>query len=151
MNLNTLTPAKGSVKKAKKRLGRGQGSGKGGTSTKGNKGHQARTGYKRHKHSEGGQTPLQRRLPKFGFNNIFRVAYTAMNLDKVQELIEKYNFPIVDVDTLRKHGIISKTERVKILGRGELKKKIDISAHAFSETAKNAIEKLGGKITVVKN
>ena len=151
MDLSHLKPAKGSLKKAKKRLGRGQGSGKGGSSTKGHKGHQARAGYKRNKASEGGQTPLQRRMPKFGFKNIFRQEYTAMNLDTVQELVDKYKFPVVDIDTLRKHRIISKSEKVKVLGRGALKPKIDISAHAFSETAKNAIEKMGGKITIIKN
>lgn len=150
MNLSNLKPAKGSVHKEKKRLGRGQGSGKGGNAGKGSKGHQSRSGYKSSKHSEGGQTPLQRRLPKFGFNNIFRVEYTAINLDKVQELVEKYKFTSFDLDGLKNNKLISKTERVKILGRGELKKKIDVAAHAFSASAKAAIEKLGGTATVIK-
>ncbi len=147
MNLSKLTPAEGSVKKEKKRLGRGQGSGKGGTSTKGHKGAQSRSGYSQKRGFEGGQMPLQRRVPKFGFNNSnFRIEYLGINLDVIQKLIdEKKLKETIDIATLIESGLASKNDLVKILGRGELKSKIEINAHAFSETAIKAIEAKGGK------
>lgn len=150
MNLNSLTPAKGSVHKHKKRLGRGQGSGKGGTSTKGHKGGQSRSGYKRKVGFEGGQMPLQRRIPKFGFTNINRKEYSAINLDTLQKLSETHKVSAIDTKTLYKHGLISKKDLVKVLGRGELKSKLDVTAHAFSASAKTAIEAAGGKAVVLE-
>lgn len=144
MKLHNLTPARGSVKNQKKRLGRGQGSGKGGTSTKGHKGAQSRSGYSQKKGFEGGQMPLQRRVPKFGFNNISRVEYTGINLDILQGLADSKKVSAVDIEFLVKNGLAGKNDRVKILGRGELKAKLEVKAHAFSETAKAAIEAKGG-------
>ena len=146
MELNNLKPAKGSVSKSK-RIARGQGSGRGGTATKGHKGAQSRSGYKSRAWFEGGQMPLQRRTPKRGFKNINRVDYKVINLDKLQELVDKYKFKTVDVETLRESNLMARTDKLKILGRGELKAKIDVSAHAFSEVAKKAIEANGGKTT----
>jgi large subunit ribosomal protein L15 len=146
MKLNTLKPAKGSVKKGK-RIGRGQGSGRGGTSTKGHKGAKSRSGYKSRDGFEGGQMPLQRRLPKFGFNRPQKVVFKPVNLDDLQELIEKTKAKKVDLELLSKNGIIGKGDQVKILGRGELKSKVDVAAHQFSTSAAEAIEKLGGKVT----
>ena len=146
MKLNTLTPAKGSVKRGK-RIGRGQGSGRGGTSTKGHKGAKSRSGYKHRIGFEGGQMPLQRRVPKFGFNRPQKVVFKPVNLDILQELVEKTKAKAVDLELLSKNGIIGKGDMVKVLGRGELKTKIDVSAHHFSSTAVEAIEKLGGKVT----
>jgi large subunit ribosomal protein L15 len=143
MNLSTLKPAEGSVKK-NKRLGRGAGSGRGGTSTRGHKGAQSRSGYSAKKGFEGGQMPLQRRLPKFGFKNINRVEYHGINLDVLQGLAEKKKLTSVDVDTLVANGLASKRDLVKILGRGEIKVKLDVKAHAFSASAKAAIEAQGG-------
>ncbi|MDZ4824278.1 MAG: 50S ribosomal protein L15 [Flavobacteriales bacterium] len=143
MNLNTLKPAKGSVR-TRKRLGRGQGSGLGETSGRGNKGAGQRSGTKRKFGFEGGQMPLQRRLPKFGFKNINRVEYKGINLDSLQILIEKYSLTEVTPATLVEHGISSKKDLVKILGRGELTSKVNVTAHSFSASAKEAIEKLGG-------
>ena len=148
MNLNTLKPAKGSVKN-RKRIGRGEGSGHGGTSTRGHKGAGSRSGTKRKIGFEGGQMPLQRRLPKFGFKNINRVDYKGINLDTLQMLVEKHNITVVTHDTLVEHGICSKKDLVKVLGRGELKGKLDVSAHGFSAAAKEAIEKLGGTVTTI--
>ncbi|MFT4521697.1 MAG: large subunit ribosomal protein L15 [Bacteroidia bacterium] len=143
MDLSNLKPAEGSTKN-RKRIGRGQGSGRGGTSTKGHKGAQSRTGYSRKAGFEGGQMPIQRRLPKRGFKNPFRVEYTAFNLDKLQELIDKYKFTEITPEALHAANLISKTEKIKVLSRGELKSGITIKAHAFSASAKEAIEKAGG-------
>ena len=147
MNLSNLSPAKGSVR-ANTRKGRGQGSGKGGTSTRGHKGAQSRSGYSAKKGFEGGQMPLQRRVPKFGFKNMFRVEYRGINLDMIQQLVDNKKIETIDVETLVANGLASRNDLVKILGRGELKTKIEVKAHAFSETAKKAIESAGG--TAVK-
>jgi large subunit ribosomal protein L15 len=148
MNLSNLKPAEGSIKN-RKRIGRGEGSGHGGTSTRGHKGAGQRSGTKRKIGFEGGQMPLQRRLPKFGFKNINRVEYKGINLDTLQFLVEKYSLTEVTHDTLVEHGICSKKDLVKVLGRGELKGKLNVSAHGFSATAKEAIEKLGGTVTTL--
>ena len=150
MSLNNLQPAKGSNKTSGKRLGRGQGSGKGGTSTKGHKGAQSRSGYSIKIGFEGGQMPLQRRVPKFGFKNINRVEYKGINLDSVQALADKLKIDAIDVDTLINNGLANKKDLVKILGRGELKSKLKISAHGFSKTAIAAVEAKGGEIEVIK-
>ena len=144
MNLSSLKPAAGSVK-TKKRLGRGHGSGMGGTSTRGHKGAQSRSGYSQKSHFEGGQMPVQRRVPKFGFKNINRVEYKALNLDTIQALVEKTNVAVVDTEVLLSNGLISKTDLVKVLNRGELKAAVEVKVHAFSKTAAEAIEKAGGK------
>ncbi|HLG02252.1 MAG TPA: 50S ribosomal protein L15 [Bacteroidia bacterium] len=149
MNLSSLKPAKGSNKKDGKRLGRGQGSGKGGTSTKGHKGAQSRSGYSSKRGFEGGQMPLQRRLPKFGFINISRVEFKGINLDAIQALAEKKKLSTIDPAALIANGLISRNDKVKILGRGEIKTKIDITAHAFSASAKAAIEAKGGSATTL--
>lgn len=143
MNLSTLKPAEGSVKK-RKRIGRGPGSGRGGTSTRGHKGAQSRSGYSKKIGFEGGQMPLQRRVPKYGFKSLNRVAYVAVNLDALQDLAERFKLNTIDVDTLREHGLIAKKDLVKVLGRGELKSKLEVKAHAFSESAAKAIEAQGG-------
>jgi large subunit ribosomal protein L15 len=143
MNLNNLTPAKGSVK-SEKRIARGQGSGHGGTSTRGHKGAKSRSGYSSKIGFEGGQMPLQRRVPKFGFKNINRVEYKAINLDILQALVDKKNITEFTIDVLRDNGLVSRNDLVKILGRGELKAKINVTAHKFSETAKAGIEAQGG-------
>jgi large subunit ribosomal protein L15 len=143
MNLSNLKPAKGSVKKGK-RIGRGQGSGRGGTSTKGHKGHQSRSGYKRKIGFEGGQMPLQRRVPKFGFNNLSRVEYKAINLSTLQTLAEGKKLDSIDLNTLVEAGLISKKDKIKILGNGKLTLKLDVKAHAFSKSAVAAIESLQG-------
>lgn len=147
MNLSNLRPAAGSIK-AKKRIGRGQGSGRGGTSTRGHKGAQSRSGYSKKIGFEGGQMPLQRRVPKFGFKSLNRIEYVGVNLDVLQELADKFNLTSIDLDTLKQHGLMAKKDLVKILGRGELKAKLDITAHAYSATAKESIEAAGG--TIVK-
>lgn len=144
MNLSTLTPAKGSVKNPKKRLGRGQGSGKGGTSTKGHKGAQSRSGYSSKRGFEGGQMPLQRRVPKFGFKNINRVEYRGINLDVIQALVDENKVDTIDIPFLISKGLAHKNDKVKVLGRGELKSKVEVKVHAFSATAKSAIEATGG-------
>src|ERR1041385_3077984 len=138
MNLSNLKPAEGSVRK-NKRLGRGTGSGKGGTSTRGHKGAQSRSGYTSKRGFEGGQMALQRRVPKFGFKNPFRIEYHGINLDTLQTLAENKKLSSIDFKVLVENGIASKTDRVKILGRGELKAKLDVKVHAFSATAKAAI------------
>jgi large subunit ribosomal protein L15 len=143
MELNNLKPAKGSVK-AKKRIGRGQGSGRGGTSTRGHKGQKSRSGYSRTIGFEGGQMPLQRRVPKFGFKSINRIEYKGINISTLQTLAEKKNLKKVDVQVLLEAGLISKHDKVKILGNGELKTKLDVKAHAFSKSAIQAIESLQG-------
>lgn len=145
MNLSNLQPAEGSTKN-RKRIGRGTGSGRGGTSTRGHKGAGSRSGYKSKVGFEGGQMPLQRRVPKVGFNPINRTEYVSINLDALQALAEKYNLTAIDFDTFREHGLASKNDLVKVLGRGELKAKLDITAHAFSATAQKAIEAVGGAI-----
>lgn len=149
MNLSSLQPAKGSIKKEGKRLGRGQGSGKGGTSSKGHKGAQSRSGYSRKRGHEGGQMPLQRRLPKFGFTNINRVEYKGINLDSLQQLADKRKLNTIDIAALVANGLVSKNDKVKILGRGELKGKLDVKVHAFSASAKAAIEAQGGSATTL--
>jgi len=146
MKLNTLKPASG-ARKNRKRIGRGQGSGRGGTSTRGHKGAQSRSGYSNRYGSEGGQMPLQRRLPKFGFHNRFRVAYKAVNLDTLQELADKIKKDTIDVQVLVDNNLAGKKDLIKILGRGELKGKLNVSAHAFSGSAVEAIEKSGGTVT----
>lgn len=148
MDLSNLKPAEGSVKK-NKRIGRGQGSGRGGTSTRGHKGAQSRSGYSRTRGFEGGQMPLQRVVPKFGFKNINRVEYKAINLDAIQALAESKKLKAIAVDTLVEAGLASKKDRVKILGNGELKLKLQVKAHAFSKSAKEAIEKLEGTIEIL--
>jgi len=147
MDLSNLKPAKGSVKR-EKRLGRGQGSGKGGTSTRGHKGAKSRSGYSKKIGFEGGQMPLQRRLPKFGFKNINRVEYKAINISTIQTLAEKLDVEIIDFQTLVTAGLVSKNALVKILGQGEIAKKLEVHAHAFSKSAVQAIEAKQG--TVVK-
>jgi large subunit ribosomal protein L15 len=146
MNLSNLQPAKGSVKTQGKRVGRGQGSGKGGTATRGHKGAKSRSGYSKKLGFEGGQMPLQRRVPKFGFTNINRVAYQAINLDTLQALVDdKKVSDTVDFETLFSNRLAGKNDLVKILGRGELKAKLKVSAHKFSASAKAAIEAAGGE------
>jgi len=145
MNLSNLKPAAGATK-VRKRIGRGQGSGRGGTSTRGHKGAGSRSGTSTKIGFEGGQMPLQRRVPKFGFKNLNRVEYNGVNLDVLQELITKYNLTHVDFDVLKSHGLVAKNDLVKILGRGELTSKVEVKAHAFSATAQKAIEAAGGSI-----
>jgi large subunit ribosomal protein L15 len=145
MDLSNLKPAEGSVKKEAKRVGRGQGSGKGGTATRGHKGAKSRSGYSKKLGFEGGQMPLQRRVPKFGFKNINRKEYQGINLDTLQGLVDdKKVKDTVDFETLVVLGLCGKNEMVKILGRGELKAKLSVSAHKFTATAKAAIEAAGG-------
>jgi large subunit ribosomal protein L15 len=144
MDLSTLKPAEGSVRK-NKRLGRGQGSGGGGTAGRGHKGAKSRSGYKKKFGFEGGQMPLQRRVPKFGFKNHNRVSYTALNVGRLQEIVEntgKNSFVFADLISL---GLVGKNDRIKILGTGELKSKVEVEAHAFSKSALKAIEDAGGK------
>jgi large subunit ribosomal protein L15 len=147
MDLSNLKPARGSVKNGK-RLGRGQGSGRGGTSTRGHKGAKSRSGYSKKIGFEGGQMPLQRRLPKFGFKNINRVEYKAINISTIQTLAEKLDVEVIDFQTLVTAGLVSKNALVKILGQGEIAKKLEVHAHAFSKSAVLAIEAKQG--TVVK-
>jgi large subunit ribosomal protein L15 len=147
MNLSNLKPAEGSTKN-RKRIGRGTGSGRGGTSTRGHKGAGSRSGTSTKVGFEGGQMPLQRRVPKVGFKNANRVEYTGVNLDVLQALTEKYSLSSVDFATLKEHGLVSRNDLVKILGRGELKAKLEVKAHAFTATAQKAIEAAGG--TIVK-
>ena len=144
MNLNNIQPASGATHNSK-RVGRGQGSGKGGTSTKGHKGQKARAGYSQKIGFEGGQMPLQRRLPKFGFNNISRKEYRGINLDTIQALVDAKNLTEVTKEVLVQNGLSSKNDLVKILGRGELKSAVSISAHKFTKSAEEAISKAGGK------
>ncbi len=148
MDLSNLKPAAGSIKK-EKRIGRGQGSGHGGTSTRGHKGAKSRSGYSRTRGFEGGQMPLQRVVPKFGFKNVNRVEYKAINLDTLQTLAESKSLSAIDVQTLVDAGLASKNDRVKILGNGALTLKLDVKAHAFSKSAKEAIEKLEGTTEIL--
>lgn len=143
MNLNNLKPAAGSVNR-EKRIARGQGSGHGGTSTRGHKGAKSRSGYSKKIGFEGGQMPLQRRVPKFGFKNVNRVEYKAINLDIIQSLIDRKSITEITPDVLRDNGLVSRNELVKILGRGELTAKINVTAHKFSGSAKSVIEAKGG-------
>jgi large subunit ribosomal protein L15 len=148
MKLSSLKPASGSVKTSK-RIGRGPGSGKGGTSTKGHKGGQSRSGYKTKMGFEGGQMPLQRRIPKFGFTNIFKESFKAINLDELQKLVDSKKVTEITFEVLYDNGLISKNDKVKLLGRGELKSKVNVKLNAFSKSAIATIEKLGGSIEVI--
>ncbi|MDX1601620.1 MAG: 50S ribosomal protein L15 [Salinimicrobium sediminis] len=146
MDLSNLKPAKGSVQSNSKRVGRGEGSGKGGTATRGHKGAKSRSGYSRKIGFEGGQMPLQRRVPKFGFTNINRKDYQGINLDTLQSLVDEGRITdTVDMNVLVENGLAGKNELVKILGRGELKAKLKISVHKFTASAKQAIEAAGGE------
>lgn len=149
MKLHNLTPAKGS-RHSKKRIGRGEGSGRGGTSTRGHKGAQSRSGYSRKLGFEGGQMPIQRRLPKFGFTNPNRVDYKAVNVATLQELFERTGESVINIDVLRGAGFISKNQLIKILGNGELTAKLEVTAHAFSKTAIAKIEAAGGTTTITE-
>ena len=149
MNLSNLKPAEGSVKHSK-RIGRGAGSGKGGTSTRGNKGAKARSGYHQKVGFEGGQMPLYCRVPKFGFKNINRIEYVGINLDTLNALAESKNITDFNVEVLKQNGLISGKDRIQILGRGELAKAVNVTAHAFSAAAKKAIEDKGGVATVIE-
>ncbi len=148
MELNNLKPAKGSVKKGK-RVGRGEGSGKGGTAARGHKGAKSRSGYSKKIGFEGGQMPLQRRVPKFGFTNPNRTEYKGINLDTIQNLVETKKVDSIDLETLVNNGLADNKSLVKILGRGELKAKLTVKAHAFSKSAKEAIEAQGGTVEIL--
>ena len=148
MELHNLKPAEGSVKN-RKRIGRGQGSGHGGTSTRGHKGAKSRSGYKSKVGLQGGQMPLQRLVPKFGFKNINRVEYKAINLSVLQQLADDKGVQTIDINTLIEAGFVSKNDKVKILAKGELKAKLVVKAHAFSQSAKEAIEKLEGTTEIL--
>ena len=148
MKLHTLKPADGSTK-SRKRIGRGTGSGRGGTSTRGHKGAKSRSGYKSKSGFEGGQMPLQRRVPKFGFKSFNRVEFKPVNLDTLQGLAEQFNLEVIDMEALVAHGIASKNDKIKILGGGELKSKLNVTAHKFSETAVAAIETIGGSVNKI--
>ncbi len=149
MELHNLKPAKGSVKVKVRRIGRGQGSGMGGTSTRGHKGAQSRSGYSRKRGFEGGQMPLQRRVPKFGFRNINRKEYRVLNLQDLQYLAEKYKVSKIDIDFLKEIGLVKQKDLLKILGTGEIKIKLEVFAHAFSNSAKEAIEKQSGTANII--
>ena len=150
MDLSNLQPAPGSVKNQGKRVGRGQGSGKGGTATRGHKGAKSRSGYSKKVGFEGGQMPLQRRVPKFGFTNINRKEYKGINIDTLQQLVDDKKIKdTVDFETLFGLGLAGKNEMVKILGRGEIKAKIKVSAHKFTASAKEAIEAAGGEVVTL--
>jgi large subunit ribosomal protein L15 len=148
MDLSNLKPAKGSTK-SRKRIGRGQGSGKGGTSTRGDKGAKSRSGYSQKIGFEGGQMPLHRRVPKWGFKNRNRIEYRGINVDVLQKLFESKNITVVDPEILYANGLISKNDLVKILGRGEVTAKLEVKAHAFSDKAKEAIEAQGGVASII--
>lgn len=148
MDLSKLKPAKGSVKTSK-RIGRGEGSGRGGTSTKGHKGAQSRSGYSRKGGFEGGQMPLVRRLPKFGFKNPNRVEYAGVNIDVIQKLAEEKGLEVIDINVMIENGLVSKKDLVKVLGRGKLTAKVEVTAHAFTATAVKAIEANGGKVNTI--
>jgi len=148
MDLSNLKPAEGSTKN-RKRIGRGQGSGRGGTSTRGHKGAQSRSGYSSKRGFEGGQMPIHRRLPKFGFKNFARVEYRGINVEILQQLAESKNITAIDPEVLKAHGLSSKNDLIKILAKGELKIKLDVKAHAFSAGAIKAIEANGGTATKI--
>ena len=150
MDLSNLQPASGSVKKKGKRVGRGQGSGKGGTATRGHKGAKSRSGYSKKLGFEGGQMPLQRRVPKFGFKNINRTEYQGINIDTLQQLVDEKKIKgSIDYDSMLELGLIKKNDLIKILGRGELKAKLKVTAHKFSASAKEAIEAAGGEVVTL--
>ena len=149
MKLHTLKPAEGATKR-EKRLGRGEASGHGGTSTKGNKGGQSRAGYKSKRGHEGGQIPIQRRIPKVGFKNISRVEYKVFNLGQVETLVEKYELSSFSMENLYINGLINRTDKVKILGNGAISKKVDFKVNAVSEKAKAVIEAAGGSVEIIK-
>lgn len=148
MDLHNLKPAKGATKN-RKRIGRGQGSGRGGTSTRGHKGAKSRSGYSRKLGFEGGQMPLYRRLPKFGFKSINRVEYASINIDTLEELATNKNLTDITVATLIENGLVSSKDKVKVLCRGELTRALNISAHAFSKSARQMIESKGGSVTEI--
>ena len=148
MELHNLTPKKGSVK-SKKRIARGQGSGRGGTSTRGHKGAKSRSGYSRKRAFEGGQMPLQMRLPKRGFKNPNRIDYIALNLERLDEITKKFGLKEVTVDALYEKRIIKKGDKVKVLGNGELNSAVNVTVHAISASAKSAIESKGGSVTLL--
>ena len=150
MKLHTLKPAEGSIKKGK-RIARGQGSGRGGTSTRGHKGAQSRSGYSRKAGFEGGQMPLQRRVPKFGFRSPNRIETKPINLDTIQEICDKSKVKEISPDFLSKNGYASKNDLIKVLGRGKLTSKVNVTSHYFSKTAIKAIEKAGGKVKKIIN
>ncbi len=149
MDLTNLKPAKGSIKKSK-RIGRGQGSGRGGTSTRGHKGAQSRSGYKRKKGFEGGQMPLQRRVPKKGFKNINRIEYRIFNVAQLQELADKNNITTFDFDQYRALKLVKASDLIKVLANGEIKSKLTVHAHSFSAKAKEAIEAVGGSAITIE-
>jgi large subunit ribosomal protein L15 len=149
MKLHEIKPAEGSVRR-EKRLGRGEASGKGGTSTKGNKGHQSRSGFKNRRAHEGGQMPIQRRLPKRGFKNPHRVEYKVFNIGQIDHLVETYELKEFSMENLYVNGLVGRTDLVKILGNGELKSKLSFKVNAVSEKAKAAIEAAGGTVEIVK-
>jgi large subunit ribosomal protein L15 len=151
MELSKLKPHTGSVTSKKKRLGRGQGSGKGGTATRGHKGAKSRSGYSKKLGFEGGQMPLQRRIPKFGFKNINRVEYKPVNLSKLQDLVDskKVKKGIINVESLISNGLVKKNDLVKILGNGDLKDAVKVEAHKFSKSAQEKIEKSGGEVKLI--
>lgn len=148
MKLHNLKPASGSIK-GRKRIARGQGSGHGGTSTRGHKGAKSRSGFKIKRNFEGGQMPLQMRLPKVGFKNPNRVTHVPLNLEQIQMIADKYNVNKIDLDVLREHRIIRRNDTVKVLGRGEISTKVDLTVNAASASAKEAIEKAGGSVNLV--
>jgi large subunit ribosomal protein L15 len=148
MELNNLRPAAGSVKK-RKRIGRGQGSGHGGTSTRGHKGDKARSGAKEKRHFEGGQTPMQRRLPKRGFQNVNRTEYVALNLGRLESLVQSTGQTTLDLPALIAAGVVRAQDKVKVLGNGKLTSAVQITAHAVSQSARTAIEALGGSVQLV--
>lgn len=148
MQLHNLKPAQGSVKKTK-RIGRGEGSGHGGTSTRGNKGQQARTGYSSKVGHEGGQMPIQRRMPKRGFKNPFRVEYKVFNLGQVEQIVEKYSLPEFSAELLYINGLINRSDLVKVLSKGELKTAVTFKVNAASAKAKEAIASAGGSIEIL--
>jgi len=149
MDLSNLKPAAGSVK-TNKRLGRGQGSGRGGTSTRGHKGAKSRSGYSRKVGHEGGQMPLYRRVPKSGFKNINRVEYSGLNVDVLQKLAEEKGITVINPQVLQENGLLAKNDLLKVLGRGELKLKLEVTAHAFSAKAIQIIESVGGTATKIE-
>jgi large subunit ribosomal protein L15 len=149
MKLHEIRPAKGATKR-EKRLGRGEASGHGGTSTKGNKGHQSRSGFKNRRAHEGGQMPIQRRLPKRGFKNPDRVEYKVFNIGQVEQLVTKYDLKEFSLEALYINGLAGRTDRVKLLGNGEIKTKLSFKVNAVSEKAKSAIEAAGGSVEIVK-
>ena len=149
MNLSNLKPAEGSTK-SRKRIGRGPGSGKGGTSTRGHKGAKSRSGYKKKIGFEGGQMPLQRRLPKFGFNPLKKIEYKAINLDKLQEIADSQNVSKINLEVLINSGHVYPKHSVKIIGKGSLNSKLEVEAHAFSKSAEAAIISAGGTVVKLK-